>query len=244
MSIPRCRAGFRGACEVFPQSKSEPPTFIGSADILRRDLFSRAARAGAKFKVCGLGWAQDCGMKGNAPSRRRLSHVVANQIVTLRSHGPAALFRKAESWVRPMRPAPLPESSLAAAPAHQDEYFRVIREATVCLGVNRVPTARHSNHHPLRYSRLRDIEAPMLGACYLTEWTKGLEYLFDAGVEIETYRTADELSAKLGELNTDPERRRSMRGRAQRRALDQHCVGRSIARISEKLGLTASAKSV
>ena len=40
----------------------------------------------------------------------------------------------------------------------------------------------------------------MLGACYLTEWTEGLEHMYELGKEIETYRTAEELTSKLSEL--------------------------------------------
>jgi hypothetical protein len=221
-------------------TETEPPTFVGSADILRRDLFSRAVQAGATFTVRGAGWSSERDGGRAAPRQRRPSAIVANQVALVRSHGLGALLRKAASWLLPMRPAPLPAWSIKAAPASENEYFRITREATICLGVNRVPTARNSNLHPLRYSRLRDIEAPMLGACYLTEWTEGLECLYEIGTEIEVYRTAEELSAKLGELASDAKRRRSMRRRAQRRALEEHCLGRSIARISERVGLSAS----
>jgi hypothetical protein len=219
-------------------TETEPPTFVGSADVLRRDLFSRAVQAGAKFTVRGAGWSGERDGGRTAPRLRRPTAIVANQIALVRSHGFGALLRKAESWILPMRPSPLPPWSIGTAPASESEYFRITREAAICLGVNRVPTARDSNLHPLRYSRLRDIEAPMLGACYLTEWTEGLECLYEIGTEIEAYRTAEELSAKLGELSSDPQRRRSMRGRAQRRALEEHCLARSIARISERLGLS------
>jgi spore maturation protein CgeB len=77
----------------------------------------------------------------------------------------------------------------------------------------------------------------MLGACYLTEWTEGLEHMYELGREIETYRTAEELTSKLSELCSDPPRRIAMRERAQRRALADHSVGRSIERIREHLGL-------
>jgi len=77
----------------------------------------------------------------------------------------------------------------------------------------------------------------MLGACYLTEWTKGLEQLYDLGTEIETYRTAEELTTKLADLRQDPARRVAMRGRAQRRALGDHSVLRTLGRICERLGL-------
>ena len=106
----------------------------------------------------------------------------------------------------------------------------------ITIGVNRVLSAHRSPHRPLRYSRLRDIEAPMLGACYLTEWTEGLEHMYELGKEIETYRTAEELTSKLSELRLDPVRRSAMRERAQRRALSDHSVALSIARISVHFG--------
>jgi spore maturation protein CgeB len=77
----------------------------------------------------------------------------------------------------------------------------------------------------------------MLGACYLTEWTDGLEHLYELGKEIETYRTAEELTGKLSELRKDAVRRRAMRQRAQRRALAEHTVGRSIERIRAHFGI-------
>ena len=77
----------------------------------------------------------------------------------------------------------------------------------------------------------------MLGACYLTEWTEGLEHMYELGKEIETYRTSEELTSKLSELRKDALRRRAMRQRAQCRALADHTVGRSIERIRAHFGL-------
>ena len=77
----------------------------------------------------------------------------------------------------------------------------------------------------------------MLGACYLTEWTEGLDTLYEPGTEIETYRDAAELAAKAQALLADPARRRRMRAAAQRRALSDHSIGRSLARITAQLGL-------
>jgi spore maturation protein CgeB len=149
------------------------------------------------------------------------------------------LLKKVEDRLRPIHSPPIPGANVRDAVIGQAEYFRITRDAMVAIGINRVPTASSSNRHPLVYSRLRDIEAPMLGACYLTEWTEGLEALYDLGAEIETYRTADELSEKLGELRKDLQRRRAMRDRAQRRALIDHSASRSLARISARLGLSA-----
>jgi hypothetical protein len=223
-----------------PLSESESPTFIGSADILRRDLLGRALQAGADFTIRGPGWVNESQATASKPGdTRSLSALVANQVATVRDHGLTVLMRKIGNRVRPLRHVSIPASRICAAPLGDDEYFRITREAMVTIGVNRVPTARASNHRPLAYSRLRDIEAPMLGACYLTEWSEGLDSLFESGDEIETYRTAEELSGKLTELSKSPARRLSMRKRAQRRALNEHSVRRSIDRISRHLGLAA-----
>jgi spore maturation protein CgeB len=71
----------------------------------------------------------------------------------------------------------------------------------------------------------------------LTEWTEGLEHMYELGKEIETYRTAEELTGKLSELRKDAARRTAMRQRAQRRALAEHTVGRSIELIRAHFGI-------
>jgi hypothetical protein len=116
-----------------------------------------------------------------------------------------------------------------------DEYLPLLRESAVTLGINRFPSFRHSFAHPATYSRLRDLEGPMLGACYLTENAPGLTDLFEDGVEIETYRTVDELVEKAQALRADPKRRQQLRERGQRRALTQHTIARSIETITRAL---------
>jgi hypothetical protein len=213
--------------------ETEPATFIGSPDILRQDLLGRALRGGADFVIRGNGWLADTATQSK--QIRTTATLIGNQIDLVKRHGLGGLLTKIESRVRPLRPPSIEESRIGA-PLSDAEYFRVTREAMVTIGVNRVPTANRSPHRPLVYSRLRDIEAPMLGACYLTEWTEGLEHMYELGKEIETYRTAEELTSKLSELRVDPERRISMRERAQRRALSDFSVARSIACIGAHFG--------
>jgi hypothetical protein len=132
-------------------------------------------------------------------------------------------------------PSPAIPPDWVKPPVFGEQYFRVTREAQVTVGVNRVPATRRSLRWPLCYSRLRDIEAPMLGACYLTEWTAGLDHLYEVGREIETYRTADELRAKLAELMRNRELCGSLRKQGQKRALNDHSVARSIRKIIARL---------
>jgi hypothetical protein len=221
-----------------PQAETEPPTFIGSADPLRRDLLGHAIQSGADFIVRGRGWADAPDELTAGPQESRsASRFFADQFASVRAHGPGILARKLAGRLSPAHAPSMPSANIGA-PVSGDEYFRLTREALVAIGVNRVPTARTSNRRSLRYSRLRDIEAPMLGACYLTEWTEGLGEIYALGEEVETYRTAEELGIKLAELKKYPELRLRMRRRGQLRALHEHSVTRSIGRITKRLGLS------
>jgi hypothetical protein len=219
-----------------PSRESEPPTFIGSADVLRRDLLGRAQAAGGDFVVRGPGWDshEDPLHIVSVPARSFLQ-LVRNQVIHAYRHGPTALFLKMANRLRPLRFPEVPADNIYP-PVFGTEYLRVTREAEITIGVNRVPTPRHSLRLPVSYSRLRDIEAPMLGACYLTEWAEDLEHLYDLGTEIETYRTAEELVEKTRQLKADPKRRFMIRQSGQRRALAQHTIGQSINQITEMLG--------
>lgn len=220
-----------------PLADTEPPTFIGSADILRRDLLGRALAAGADFIVRGPAWTDESSQSGAVPAPpRSLGHILTNQMALVRDHGLRGLYHKMETRLRPLHPPTVPATRIRPA-IFGSEYLRITREAAVTIGVNRVPTARHSNHQPVTYSRLRDIEAPMLGACYLTEWTEGLSQLFDLGEEVESYRTPEELAEKIKRLVRDTPKRLQMRERGQRRALQDHSIARSLHRIAASLGL-------
>jgi len=219
-----------------PSAESAQATFVGSADELRRDLLGRALDGGADFVIHGVGWLAEESAAGKSKHDRTIGRILQNQINLVRERGWIALTRKLDARLRPLRSPPILPVHLGSA-VSDAEYIRLARESIVTIGVNRVPTATRSPRKPLVYSRLRDIEAPMLGACYLTEWTAGLERLYELGAEIECYRTADELSEKLNELRRDPARRAGMRARAQTRALSEHSVARSIARIAEHFRL-------
>lgn len=218
-----------------PCLETEPATFIGSADILRRDLLGRALNGGADFVVRGPGWTAIADTNGSRLPRS-LRRIIHNQLDFVKERGLAELFWKTQTRIWPLN-SPVIDESRIKTPVFGGDYVRVTRESTVTIGVNRVPTTKRPIRRPLVYSRLRDIEAPMMGACYLTEWTQGLEHMYDLGTEIESYRTAEELVTKLNQLHLDPARRAAMRQRAQRRALSKNSVRRSIARIASHFGL-------
>lgn len=219
-----------------PKAETEPCTFIGSADDLRRELVGSALKHGADFVVRGQGWLDAVGSAKSQYHTKSMVGLFYNQIDLVRNHGLSGLLRKIETRLRPLQLPHIPRARIKPMPSDSD-YVRITREATITIGVSRVATANRSMRRPLCYSRLRDIEAPMLGACYLTEWSPGLGQMYELGNEIETYRTPEELSSKLGQLQQDHVRRTAMRERAQRRALAEHTIAHSIARIAAYLGL-------
>lgn len=231
------------ACWVAPaqrqpvEQETLPVTFIGTRDELRAGLFAEAISLGLEVDLRGPGWEAVVEPALPAPPRARDPLELARrQLAFARQHGWPALLRKLKG--KPNARIEFDFSRQVKPPVTGEAYLRSSREAMVCLGVNRYPSPRHAAGELHTYSRLRDVEAPMTGACYLTEWTEGLDDMYDLGQEIETYRTAEELVAKARALAADPARRKRMRLAAQRRALTDHSIAATIERIAERLNLT------
>lgn len=219
------------------QRETLPPTFTGTRDTVREALFAEAIRHGLRVELCGPGWESPQTAHPSSPPRDRgIAALGRRQLAFAHQHGWGALARKWSHAITPPRGTDFDFAPFARAPRFGADYWPSLRECSVCIGVNRYPSLRFPADRPDTYSRLRDIEAPMAGACYLTEWTEGLDRLYDLGAEIESYRDAAELAAKTTELERDPARRARLRAAGQRRALNEHSISRTIARIAERLG--------
>lgn len=216
-------------------------TFIGSRDAQRERLFADAIALGAPIELRGAGWplggmASDTIQAFSAPNRTP-GTLIVNQARFIQRYGVAGFLRKIAERRRPS----VSDDAFAGhvrQPPNAREYVEITQGSRIVLGVNRYPSYRHPFGRPNTYSRGRDIEAPMMGACYLTEWTEELESMYELGKEVETYRDAAEMVQKIDMLARDPERRRAMRRAAQRRALADHSVPRTLERIADRLGIS------
>jgi len=231
------------ACWVPPAQRAPVPketlpvTFIGTRDLQRERLFAEAITHGLHVELRGTGWANVAATPGSPPARaKNLFTLLQRQLDFARQHGCGALVRKHLDALRPPPPLEFDFTPHARPAPVDDAYWPVLRQSLVCIGVNRYPSFRFPLDHPGSYSRLRDIEAPMAGACYLTEWTEGLDLLYEPGVEIETYGSVAELVDKAAELSADAPRRARLRAAGQRRALSDHTIPRTIELISQRLG--------
>ncbi|MUG94045.1 glycosyltransferase [Scytonema sp. UIC 10036] len=212
-------------------------SFIGSQDIQREALLAQVLKLGISLEIRGEGWNQENNTEFIERFQdKNLLKTFINQLDFLQRDGFLSYKEKIMHKFQPKKKKYQFQNSIKAKPNPQ-EYTQIIQESLITLGINRYPSFRYPFSQPDTYSRMRDIEAPMMGACYLTEWTEGLNHLYDLGEEIETYHSSEELVEKIRELEKNSEKRKNMRYKAQRRALAEHTVARSISKISDALGL-------
>ncbi len=220
---------------VWQHPESYEVTFIGSRDQQRETLFAAALKLGVSLEIRGKGW-EPAPAATAQPQRRGLRKIIANQPRFIAQQGFKAWARKGIFKLRPRIADGVFNDYVRKRP-DDDEYIKITQQSIITIGVNRYPSYRHPFSKPNTYSRLRDIQAPMMGGCYLTEWTEGLDQLYDIGKEIEIYRTPEEMVERIRELKRNPEKRKSMRRKAQRRALTDHSIKKSIGKIKTVLGL-------
>ncbi len=212
--------------------------FIGSADVVRRHLLDQV-RDRLPLRVGGEGWAPCMATVGAAPDpapRRGWAPVLSSHAARWRRHGLQGEWNHfAQGRANARLAGQFADLAInTRAPGAMLEAFW---ENAVTLGINRYPTAATSLARPRTYSRMRDIEAPMAGAAYLTEWTEDLSHLFEDGEEVLAYRTTDELAAQAERMLGDAGLRRRLRRNGRRRALADHTWEKRFRDLFRHLGL-------
>jgi len=222
-----------------PKLEMPKVSFIGSNDIQRQLLFEKAIALDLNFELNIYGTAWQDGShrsESSAMPLLGLKSKLFNQFEYINKHGALNWYRKLKQ-----RNINIPISvdlkkAIKGKPSFED-YIQITKASYVTLGVNRYPSYAFPLHKPDTYSRLRDIEAPMLGACYLTEWTEGIDKMYVIGTEIETYKTAEELVDKAKRLVRDKITRDNLRAQGQQKALSDFTISNSIAQIQKHLSI-------
>ena len=212
-------------------------SFIGSRDVQREQLLAQVLKSGIELEIRGAAWSKDLDLSSpSSPSSQSLSvpQTIINQLDMISSQGFAPWIRKIQGKFR-TRVSDDVFAEFVKRKPDANEYVSIIQQSIISLGINRYPSFRHPFSNPDTYSRMRDIEAPMMGACYLTELTQGLEDLYELGEEIETYRTPEEMVEKIKILKADANKRKKLRLQGQKRVLANHTVAKSIDKIATSL---------
>lgn len=223
-------------------------TFVGGADHLRVRLMADALAGGLPLKVYGRGWVghEDGPSSNHAPQaprpgffgRRRVS--LNQHMERVRVYGITGELRHLGSrgtgreLLEGFQDAFYP-------PVSHPELLRLGANSSIFLGINRCPSPGYPLDRPLVYSRLRDIEGPMMGACLLTEHCSDVAELYEIGSEVAVYRTSDELVAEAQRLMRDAPSRKRLRERGHAAALARHTWQRRFEVLFRTLGLKVEA---
>lgn len=105
-----------------------------------------------------------------------------------------------------------------------------LRDATVVLGLNEYPGGGNAG-----YLKLRDVEFPGMGCCYLTQHHADLESAFDVGQEILSFHTPWEAARLAAELARHPAACREFGRRARARVLRDHTWSARLSAIEARL---------
>lgn len=221
------------AHRVLKEETNGQVTFIGSKDIQRKILFENlmSHHPDINLAVYGSGWRHVKAQKNiNVQPAYTLHNKIQFNLDFLKREGFAASIRK-------IKQRNIDQDVSSTLSAHLngelpfEEFKTLTAESMITLGVNRYPSFRYPLLQPDAYSRLRDIEAPMLGACYLTEYTAGIEQLYDIGNDIAVYRNAGDLADRIKELQADRNMRKKLKINGQKRALNENSIPTSLQKI-------------
>jgi hypothetical protein len=226
--------------------------FVGGADAERFRIVASLVKSQIPIEVFGSGW--DYGNNGTAaiPAEnqtaeppasngarvsklQKLRTVVVNQQKIINDYGVRGLYRKFQNLYVIRRDAPL-AATCSSGPVSDEEMVRLYSEAKVSLGINRVFEVG-SPGNKVKYSKLRDFEGPMSGACYLTEHCTDLEKNYEIGKEIWTYTSESDLIDKSAELLRHAALRSQLRLAARRAAFSRHTWTNRFEVLFERLSL-------
>lgn len=189
-------------------------TFVGQRYADRAEYVLHLAERGVAVRAWGPGWAPG----GGVPLLRRRAKRVLDRMGL--SRGP-----REERVLRGVSGPPLPD----------DDLVRLYSRSKVSLGFGVVGETHRGT--PRFQVRLRDFEAPMSGACYLTEHVDELAEYYRIGEEIDTFRDRDGLLEKARFYLENPDRAEALRRAGRARAFREHTWEARFRTLFRELGL-------
>ncbi|MDB5145713.1 MAG: hypothetical protein JWQ66_4426 [Mucilaginibacter sp.] len=221
---------------IFPDESSRKITFIGSKDIQRLRFFESIVSLSPQIPltIYGSGWDESLSSGTVLPQDYTLIKKLIHQSTFIKNNGVIPYLRKLGQHNISNSASPALKAKIGGLICFED-YNKLTAQSMITIGVNRYPSLNFPVSRPDTYSRLRDIEAPMLGACYLTEQTEAIENLYDIGNEIELYNNEEIFVEKVKELQADKNKRGKLKINGQKRALLDHSIPQSLNKIFKRL---------
>jgi spore maturation protein CgeB len=182
--------------------------FVGQRYADRDRWLAALIKAEIPLAIYGSGWEADRGQSSESSSepnylgRRQfkpgsLSSYVKVVGETLRRQGVLnGLGRIALLWQYRNESQKLQTILRPYANGRAGDLSTIFSRYEVCLNMSNVWADGRVGSALIPHLRLRDFEAPMCGACYLTGYSEEIEEFYKIGKEIDTYETEYELVDK------------------------------------------------
>jgi hypothetical protein len=196
--------------------------FVGAPTGNRVLHLAKLAFLGCPVVVRGEGWrrapVQGSGVLSSLPSPR----------------APARRDRRLDGALveRALVRALMPSISRGARPLGDEELARFLSRCRVVLGLNE---GRDLGGRYRSYLKLRDIEFPGYGSCYLTQHNDDVEHAFEIGREVLTFRSAREAASLVRHSARHPQYARTMGVAARRRVMAEHSWSARLAELARAL---------
>jgi spore maturation protein CgeB len=221
----------------YPEPRVFDVTFVGQRYADRAEFMCHLYRNGIRVRAWGAGW-QTRKRPRLATFRAALALVEDERqdgVVRLLRRRPADMFEPAG----PDAVDPGIEREVAAFGGPrllQRDLIRTFSRSRISLGF---ATAGNSHRGPRRLThlRLREFEAPMSGALYLTERQPELEEYFRIGEEVLCYEDRDDLLDQARHYLAHPEQAERVRRAGRQRALRDHTWQHRFRELFAALGL-------
>jgi len=218
-----------------------PVTFVGTPRTYRTRLLGQLHSSGIPLAIYGKYWLERREPSRPATLEKILHDILLYGVPKWQAEGFDGMLRALQrhrSLSRPPIASPLP-ARLFKGFVPEEELNSLFAQSEINLGFSRI--AGDDPATPgVTQVKLRDFEVPLAGGFYLVEWVKEYDEFFNAGVEVETWRTREELIDKLRYyLSHDAERRRiALAG--SKRAVAEHTWDKRFAMLFAELGLKAT----
>ena len=199
LGVPYLRAPYALNPDALPDASCAAPDrtmlFVGAANYSRIRAAALIRLTGVDLQVRGWGWQEALGFKTDS------------------ARAPSTPGKRAARFVV--------RTLLRARVGGYLEYDPMIEElrrAAVVLGLNEGGAGAAARN----YLKLRDLELPGMGCCYLAQHHSGLAEVYELGSEVMTFRTPWEAGRLAKDLARRPSECREIGRRARARVLREH----------------------
>lgn len=224
--------------------------FVGRKYADRDRLVAALVRADVPVDVYGSGWGTGSarssadatthlGRHHSAPgSLQAYWDVIAEN---LRQDGIAGgIARTVRQWAYRRKSQQLHNFIAPVLRGYADDITETFNAYEVVLNFSNVWADGRTGSALVPHVRMRDFEAPMCRACYLTGHTDEIEAFYEIGTEIDTYASADELVDKTQYYLDHPEAAEALRAAGYKRAMRDHTWGNRFEELFDKTGILSS----